>query len=229
MNLSLISFVGVDSYSNFNELLKFNTAIKCEFSVLYSASRKDNRYPNYDFCNKFLSWSRENDILGSIHLCGEIINNYLNEDPKTINLCNLASRVQLNLNIKKFIDYEKLSNNIINVAYNNDNHIILQKNKTKIKFNKVFLEKCNNIKLSLLHDSSGGFGKEINHIDPPGEIYTGYAGGINPNNVCGIIKLIEDSNHAKKPYYIDMESGVRENDLFSLNKCREIIENINGM
>src|SRR5262249_51125470 len=104
--------------------------------------------------------------------------------------------------------------------------IILQKNGTKKKFNEMFLERMGatgEISLSWLNDSSGGFGREIEQVTPPDpDIFTGFAGGIKPENVVKIIKLIEKENSNETPYYIDMESGVRENNLFSIAKCQEI-------
>lgn len=111
------------------------------------------------------------------------------------------------------------------------NHsVILQKNKSKIEFNKDIIYKLenNNFKegfcLSLLNDSSGGFGREIHSASPPHpQYFTGYAGGINPDNVIKILNLVENVAEGKN-YYIDMESGIRVNNDFSVAECIKIRE-----
>lgn len=77
--------------------------------------------------------------------------------------------------------------------------------------------------LSLLYDSSGGFGRQISKVSAPdNKFFTGYAGGINPSNVQKIISLIDMSNINNKPYYIDMESGIRIDNIFSISECNKI-------
>jgi len=228
-NLVLVSFVGVDRQTKFEDLLEFRGAnIPYEFSVLYSDSKNDThtRYPGHDFCKKFLTWADENKVCHSIHLCGSSIDRFLVEDPQVLELCDKSNRIQLNLNIKKYNDHKQLSDSIIRVASKYNYCIILQKNGTKKKFNEVFLDRMqetNEISLSWLNDASGGFGREIERVTPPDpDIFTGFAGGIKPENVVKIIKLIEKENSKETPYYIDMESGIRENNVFSVIKCLEI-------
>lgn len=235
MNLDIISFVGIDVKTDKEELLNIESKFPCEFGVLYSESKNSIRYPDYDFCYDFLTWANVKELPRSLHLCGSVIDKYLAQDPKIVELANQASRIQLNLNIKKYSDYDKLADAIIAVASKNCHSIILQKNKVKMKFNAVFEAKYKKLPLSklfclsLLNDSSGGFGREITKVLPPYEYYTGYAGGINPENVCSIVKLIEAVTTKQGGYYIDMESGIREDNVFSIAKCREIIKNVHSM
>ena len=39
---------------------------------------------------------------------------------------------------------------------------------------------------------------------------------INPDNIIGFIGMIDAVNNNNKPYYLDMESGIRDNDIFSI-------------
>lgn len=232
-NLALVSFVGVDKQTKLDDLLEFNNSnLVYEFGVLYSDSKNDTyiRYPGHDFCSKFLNWAKDNKISRSLHLCGTSIDRYLVEDSYVLELCNNANRIQLNLNISKYPDHEKLADNILRVANKHNQCIILQKNGVKKKFNETFISRMTasvNISLSFLHDSSGGFGREIENVSQPEvEYFTGYAGGINPDNVIKIIKLVESNNSENIPYYIDMESGIRLNNVFSIEKCKSIKKSI---
>lgn len=228
-NLSLISFVGVDVHTNWTDLLRVQSPIDCEFSVLFSDSKsKGNyiRYPSYDFCKRFLEWGAIRAINPSLHLCGSVIERYLKQEDDVMELCKSAYRIQLNLNIANFSDYEKLADDILAVISKHGHSVILQQNKTKAKFMECFLSKNTGV-INLLHDSSGGFGREITKVESPdNKHFTGYAGGISPENVSRIVDLIEKSNSDKKSYYIDMESGVRTDNIFSVEKCQHIINNI---
>lgn len=234
-NLHLISFVGVDEHTKLEDLSDNSSFIEdvgVEWSVLFSDSKSIRnyvRYPSYEFCKNFLKVSPANiHSMRSLHLCGSVINRYLKQESDVIELCQPATRIQLNLNINNYTkdEYEELAENIVFVATKYGHHIILQQNKTKEKFMNVFTGKAT-FAFSLLHDSSGGFGREITSVDPPSPLTdTGYAGGINPDNVKKIVDLIESNNPQNFRYYIDMESGVRENNLFSINKCHQVIQNL---
>ena len=233
-NLNLVSFVGVDEQTALVDLdrisVSFVTGFNVEWSVLYSDSKsvtKNARYPSYDFCKAFLERAAMTLYTqGSLHLCGTVIDRYLKQEPDVMALCKPARRIQLNLNIHSYPDHEKLADDILTVASNNGHHVILQQNKTKEKFMEVFMGKAN-IAFSLLHDGSGGFGREITEVVPPHPKHnTGYAGGIKPENVSRIVELIEKNNPDNRPYYIDMESGIRENNIFSVEKCRQVIQNL---
>jgi phosphoribosylanthranilate isomerase len=77
----------------------------------------------------------------------------------------------------------------------------------------------------VLLDASGGQG-----IDTPVEVApafsalkVGYAGGINPDNVAE--KLTYLLEHVETgDFWIDMESGVRTNDWFDLDKVYTVLE-----
>lgn len=143
-----------------------------------------------------------------------------------MDLCRAAFRIQLNLNIANYSDYEKLSDQILTNIAKYNHRVILQKNKTKEKFMECFLKKSKS-PISLLHDSSGGFGREITEVsEPTTGNFTGYTGGIKSENVAKIVELIENTNSQGNEYYIDMESGARTNNVFSLEKCQKVIDNL---
>ena len=90
----------------------------------------------------------------------------------------------------------------------------------------VFLKKTSK-PINLLYDGSGGFGREIEQVHTPDDNhFTGYAGGIKPENVVKIVNFIENSNPKDKKYYIDMESGIRTDNIFSVEKCCQVIQNL---
>ena len=52
------------------------------------------------------------------------------------------------------------------------------------------------------------------------DLYFGYAGGINEDNVLDVIEALDKVN--KNDFWIDMESSIRKNDNFDISKCRNI-------
>lgn len=233
-NLSLLSFVGIDQKTDFDYLLEFKKLpLKSEFSVLYSDSKneKEIRYPGHNFCHEFLHYTKSNQILGSLHLCGNSVARYLQEDDQIIELCQNASRIQLNFDINKYSNYSKLFDNLLKMLIQYGHHIILQQNDMKNNFNHMFLKQIEksglSSSISILYDSSLGYGRKIENILSPYEKYfTGYAGGINKNNIKEIIDSIEKVNNLHLPYYLDLETGARINNLFSIEACFQIINDI---
>jgi hypothetical protein len=253
--LDLISFVGVDEKTNLNELLNFDAAINAgepsfgiEYGFLFSVERSqtaDKRYPSLAFIGDAID-QLAGSVATSVHLCGaDAIGMYLDGDKDLLDLC-ANSRIQLNF---KMSDYEV--NDILDkvIARSKDHNapVILQSNKSKkdmidelIKRSIPFIDALKNRSISfdafglgpafnidLLYDGSGGFGREIEVVEPAfSGFYTGYAGGLKPSNVYRTLGLIDAVNPIEVPYYIDMESGIREADYFSLTKCQAVVDEV---
>lgn len=80
---------------------------------------------------------------------------------------------------------------------------------------------------SVLFDPSGGKGLEpFAWPRAPLGVKVGYAGGIGPTNVEAAIQAILEANgFVGGPFWIDMESGVRdEKDCFRVSRVREVLE-----
>jgi phosphoribosylanthranilate isomerase len=110
---------------------------------------------------------------------------------------------------------------------------IIQYNTLKQQFvhlciNSIAKKVSSNIeRFHILHDASGGNGVELSRIpSSPWENFTGYSGGINPENCVKMVENIEQAIGFNRPYYIDMESGIRTNNQFDLTKCKAVYKNI---
>lgn len=90
---------------------------------------------------------------------------------------------------------------------------------------KNLLQSFENIKNhAVLFDASAGKGISPASWDAPlpGH-FCGYAGGINPDNVARNLEMILKTA-AGHTTWIDMESGVRTNDRFDLDKIHRVLE-----
>lgn len=249
MSIDRISFVGVDNRTNFSELKRLAeiSMVQLEFGVLYSETKKDNRYPDglvidnlSSFVNGQLPYST------SLHLCGTSVQKFLAYDREFLSSLlhyeiddgmyqNEFDAVQLNFVLKPEQNIEKLVNDAVRSCWLlGIRDLIFQANKSKTKLVQYLQDLDHetykdDVNIRLLFDGSGGFGREISNIEKPFKnFYTGYAGGIKPENIHDIAYKVEIESGAT-PVYLDMESGVRENNWFSINKCEKIIECVNKL
>lgn len=228
--LSMISFVGIDEQTDISDLISLSAQSKVylEFGILYSNSRmgKDTRYPSINFIRNFIekvNKDLDNNLFDiSIHLCGGSVQEFL--DGKLDHLVRGFNRIQLNFSMKDYND-DVLIEQLLKLKYVPT--IILQHNKSKKKFIEKFLPHKDdmNVAVDILFDSSGGFGRVLeNPLMPLPYTFCGYAGGINPKNIQDILNKIDQVVKPGDYFYIDLESGVRENNQFSIEKCKQIIQ-----
>lgn len=80
-----------------------------------------------------------------------------------------------------------------------------------------------------LYDISFGTGRQAGSWRPlPAGTspFCGYSGGINPGNVAGLLTALE--RPARADFWIDMESGVRQDGHFDLARCEAVCRAVYG-
>ena len=220
--LTHITFTGVDENTDFHRLVDIQKKYpKVEFGILVSRKWKENG-------PRFLSPSKIKELRGlglhlSAHLCGAMARDVLytgafsNTDdfPEII---DIFSRVQLN--VSNFDEHEKMDPYILPGLLQ---EIIIQQAFNHNTFMLCRIASGDNI--SILLDESGGKGID-NPIRMPSylqNVHVGFAGGISPENVVAKIRVITSFPHVNR-FWIDMESGVRTNDRFDLDKVEQVCE-----
>ena len=166
----------------------------------------------------------------SCHVCGsfarEVINNNWNPLIQLTNHnFNIFQRCQVNIGttdptpktpfVRPYVTLNEL--------------IIQQKSENDLLMFDTIKDRS---RMSVLLDASGGRG-----IDTPIKPFlrqglkVGYAGGMNPDNVGD--KLYQLLRDVEGDFWIDMESGVRTDDKFDLNKvykvlhvCQEVLKEV---
>ena len=184
----------------------------------------------------------------ALHICGDAVFDLLNigdghsepsERPELKKLIPDFDRVQLNINLKikliDGIDWMKaaIGWKLEDLVKEYSRPFILQYNDNNAHMLDFILSYYKNNYIHILKDASGGKGLVIDDFSLPKTAIRcgiGFAGGIDCNNVKAILDKVHNNvmaanvegNNDNKLYWIDMESSVRTDDKFDLNKVRQI-------
>lgn len=229
--LKHITFTGIGNDTDPRVLREIqNEYPLVEWGVLMSKNWKENgpRYfgPSFIYDFKFM----ELHLNLSCHVCGSIAREVLNNNwNPLIQLAHhhfdIFQRCQVNIGttdptprtpfLRPYVTLQEL--------------IIQQKSENDLLAFDTIKDRTN---MSVLLDASGGRG-----IDTPIKTFlrhglkVGYAGGMSPDNVGD--KLYQLLHDVEGDFWIDMESGVRTDDKFDLNKvykvlhvCQEVLSEV---
>ena len=228
MRLRHITFTGIDARTDLQELQDIQQQYPiAEFGVLTSYHWRENG-------NRYLNPQSLPNLYGrnlnlALHICGSMASDATEGLWKRINRHTL-SMLEMQL-------FQRVQINVANRLGKPERLVSMPTPKTEIIIqqrsgNTEFFERslwggedgCPRL-VSMLIDDSGGQG-----IDSPISIYSsvynykiGYAGGINPDNVADKLTYLFENVHDGE-FWIDMESGVRTDDWFDLEKVRQVLE-----
>lgn len=220
--LTHITFTGVDDETDFNRLVSIQQRYpKVEFGVLVSRKWKENG-------QRYLPPFKARELRGlglrlSAHLCGSIARDVLHmggfsNTGDFSEIIDIFSRVQLN--VSNYDELESLNPYFLPGHFQ---EIIIQQACCHETF--MLCRIASGEYVSILLDESGGKG-----IDTPinmplylHNVHVGFAGGINPDNVVAKVRKITSLPQVGR-FWIDMESGVRTNDRFDLDKVEQVCE-----
>ena len=220
--LTHITFTGVDDVTDLHRLVDIQKKYpKVEFGVLVSRKWKENG-------QRYLSPFKARELRGlglrlSAHLCGSMARDVLHTGGFSntgdfSEIIDMFSRVQLN--VSNYDEPENMSPHILPGPLQ---EIIIQQasNHNTFMLCRIASGDC----ISILLDESGGKGIEAPFCMPSylHNVHVGFAGGINPDNVVAKVQVITSLPHVNR-FWIDMESGVRTNDRFDLDKVEQVCE-----
>lgn len=230
MKLKYVTITGADDKTSHEAMIEISKKYPfVEWGILFSPNNSFPRYPSMDWVKELkrkAEEARENGIKMnfSAHLCGkytrEMIekgtNDLVQENLKDVG--SLFQRVQLNFNAERK-DVHQGFYDFINKYSSDTLSFILQNNKANtVVIDRVIKEK---IKVDLLWDSSGGRGVVIQEWALPNVgIFTGYAGGLSPDNIAEKLEKFK----CDVKVWIDTESGVRTDDFLDLTKVEKFLE-----
>lgn len=213
-----VTFTGIDAWTDIDALCAIQKKHPwVEFGLLIAKSRqgKENRYPDLSILKRLAG----RGLNLSCHVCGTLARDILKEN----NLLSLDrflgwrlsafGRVQLNI-----ATGENAPIPVSVLAPRFIKEIIIQHHPDQPV--RLYVS---DRPVSILFDASGGEGKEREFIPEKLDIRTGYAGGINPSNAAEKFTKLKKSGLCGD-FWIDMETGVRTDDRFDLEKVRAVID-----
>lgn len=215
--LDRLTITGPDDKTDIDSLLQLSQYYPfVEWAILYSPTREGSeRYPSETWRKNFEDACKGTRVKRSMHLCGQAVKDFVNKGPDKVPSRNYQ-RIQLNFNAKssawknpKTLDWMVSQCSWAEFWDGSPQNVVIQHNHNNADILPMF-EKLGN-QFHVLYDASGGHGKTI--ADVAGawkDNYTGYAGGINPDNAVEIFHKIQASN--TQNFWMDLESGVRTVD-----------------
>jgi hypothetical protein len=230
MKLRYVTFTGAGDDTPVKEMIEISLDYPMvEWGILLSEQSMGakSRFPSRAWMG---SLAAHLELLGvpinlSGHLCGSwmrrLISLGITEEAKAAvgPLWDYFKRMQIN-----FVGWEDLVTPFMANALDDDIEWILQNRNND--FVMPLLEKYP--KMQTLFDTSGGRGKlpEFPWLPHYSRTFTGYAGGLNPDNIVEQLKRISEVTKKDTEIWIDMESGVRTNEKFDLQKVKQVLHNI---
>ena len=233
MRLQHITFTGIDAKTDIKALTEIQQEFPiAEFGVLTS-------YHWYENGNRYLDPALVKKMRGqglhlALHICGSAAHDaalgkweYIDEtifEPSAPVGIELFKRVQLNLAERndnpKFCWIPLIIGQELIVQQRAELELPLFENTLKKWKVGNFPHRDT---ISALLDSSGGRG-----IDTPLKVWPssgkiGYAGGFNPDNVEEKLTFLM-SHVTQGTFWIDMESGVRTDDWFDIDKVYKVLQ-----
>lgn len=217
--LNKVTFTGIDQKTKISDLEKLYKEYPfLEFGFLVSENNTnknvENKYPSL----VMLKGLKNKNIPLSLHVCGrlarEIVqhNNWQPLFDLMGEYMELFSRIQLNVaGTKKYLQ---------EITFPENKQVIIQFNTSNTEMYELY--KSENV--VGFQDNSGGTGKTETTWFENNDKYFGYAGGIGEENVIEVVESINKVHNEN--YWIDMETKIRTNDKFDIEKCKNICKKI---
>ena len=218
--LRQITFTGIGVETDLKVLKEIQDEYPLvEWGVLLSKNWQENG-PRF-FDPSQLSNLRWQGLNLSCHLCGSAARAVVSEnwEPSfevTRGMFGLFQRCQENISMEQPNDQTQYMRPPIDLS----ELIIQQKSAGAMNIFNAIKDRT---KMSVLLDASGGRGIDtpVKPLNIPG-LKVGYAGGLNPDNVDEKLEYL--LKNVEGEFWIDMESGVRTDDRFDIDKCVSVLQ-----
>lgn len=210
-----ITFTGVDDRTNVHDLLRLSLAYfpRVEFGVLMSKSRTglDNRYPGPTKLAELAAVARQEDrrLRLSAHICGEWARSIMEHTFPTLPV-SLEHFLRLQVN-----HAEPTAHAIFEAV----KHYDVNRGIGQFRSHLMPDDRA----IDWLYDRSGGRGEVPASWPSHSESRRiGFAGGLTPENIRSEMVRMRPAG----PYWLDMESGVRVDDWFSIGRAVKVCDEV---
>lgn len=221
MQLKYISITGADDAVDADELLGLSREFPAaEWALLLMPSRAGQaRFPTLDWIRDFAQ--KAAGLNTAMHLCGDALLGFIDGAPGIFGAMEGFRRIQLNLKFGEVEGAYDPAALLRRVSENTQWQFIIQYAADKQGLLPLLKDIPNH---AVLFDESAGRGVMPDSWDTPlpGH-FCGYAGGLRPDNIAAQLDIIARVA-AGHETWIDMETGVRTDDVFDLAKVRKVLE-----
>ena len=230
-----ITFTGVDEKTDLDRLVDIQKRYPyAEFGILVSKKRTGSGDPRYPDLAILENLKKYKGLNLACHVCGgdllgpctdngfETLDDFLNGN------LSMFRRIQLNFGPRDLREIKAVRKNFGIGAHEGVEEVIIQQMNPDDIHSVESIFEPHRTKLSCLIDPSGGLGRETEFVPKRRSIRTGYAGGINPSNAPKKFLQLKNSGVCRD-FWIDMESGVRTDDWFDLDKVETVLKEIDPL
>lgn len=222
MKLQYCSITGADDAVNIADLLDIAAQYPfVEWAILLLPAKAGTpRFPKRDWIDRFAQAAGDKKLHTAMHLCDQALLGFIANDADILSAMQGFKRIQLNL---KFGDVEgkySEADLIARVQSMPEKQFIIQYGKDKQSLLPLLNDTPNH---AVLFDESAGRGINPDTWDAPLDgHFCGYAGGLTPDNLQRNLETIAEVANGHTTW-IDMETGVRTNDVFDLAKVKSVL------
>lgn len=243
MLLERITFTGVDSKTDLARAIEIAKAspTPIEYGILVSESGAGlkPRYPSIEEARAIITTLREAGLPVALHVCGRWSRELLKGEARLFKAFppDLGyKRLQWNINPPGRTEAKRAKWNVAGTSEVLWKHffgmiegarLIMQRHsESSVMLYEALRENHIPVPADILFDASGGRG-EVNTTWPePIGNFCGYAGGFSPENVEERVCDLGASLPEDQLIWIDMESGVRTEDIFDLDKVESVARSV---
>lgn len=222
--LTHVTFTGIDDFTDIRRAADIQAGTPAvEYGVLFSVERAGNdpRFPSVSSIGRIAGAG----MRLSLHLCGALARKAVRGDFSEVeavlgDLVRAFPRVQLNVST--------YGDNPERLAFENPSwvkELIIQ--QKSVRDCGLYAGSLPRPGTAMLLDASGGRGLVTETETYPGGGHVGYAGGLGPDNVAGKLSELLRSPDVG-PFWIDMETRVRTDDRFDLDKVQQVLRQVDG-
>lgn len=224
MILDRVTITGADDGVNIDELVRLTLIYPhVEWGVLLSKAREGTpRFPSLQWLEQA---GNRHSLALSGHLCGSWVRDvldggsaFMTERPT---IAKMFNRLQLNVGNDR---HTVQAHRFVNGLWSLDAHAFILQMTGGANDELFDVARSADINLAPLFDSSGGSGLLPQAWPKHVSLYSGYAGGLTPENVERELGLIAAVCPPRAKVWIDVESGVRdEENRFDINRVTDFL------
>lgn len=211
---SFVTFTGVDERTDIGRMLALSSMYPIEWGILFSPKQQgEGRYPPLSFLERLIESGADRGIVLSAHICGQYARDVVNQMRCPLPLrpfMGAFDRIQVNTTLAGIApDWI--------VEFVNE----FAPGATGILQTRTIFPQ--DPAIDWLFDQSGGNGLRPEAWPAANSpACCGYAGGIGPDNLADTLTALTPKIPPGKAFWIDMETGVRTDDRFDLDKCEQV-------